>query len=429
MKTKILLWSVVSILTVGMAKDTHLLSKSDRAQIITLSDGTKLTLLGTTYGDYHVAPKYGHLHTGNWIRSSNSTTVVWVEAVHKLKHRPSYELLISDRANTACVPIEAKSSSHVKDGVDVQGFVLNVFPRWDKETILRARLYRGAVSREQFVISNPPHGSLTNWTPKLLPNTQSDGDIVVTLTNFVVGAPLPHRRGNDLPLNDPVNQCVRLGFDLKQNGQSVTNWRPWLVETSDATGNHIRGVVSDYPQDGFYDLPRGRIEGYFYRPGLWPREPAWKVRLEFTRTSGFDDHEILTLTNIPVQIGTEEERDAQWTWEAGDEHLAFTDYFVNGVQLKLFPPILHPAAAQPGKMFLSVIMRPNPNPERSGMRMTLIQATDEQGRELWSPFTPHAGYNCSINFPDPRRDIKSLNLKFALHKSRHLEFLVKPMMR
>lgn len=432
MKTKILLWSVVSVLTVGIAKDTA--PKSDHPQVITLSDGTKLTLLGTTYGNEHIAPKYGyHLSTGNWINSAanpiyhaSNMTVVWIEATHTLKQRPSYELLVSDRANTACVPIEAKSSSHVKDGVDIQGFVLNVFPRWDKETILRARPYGGAVSKERLVVSNPAHSSFPKWRPVPLPNTQANGDFAVTLTDFFASAPTPRHGSSEASLNDPANQCVRLDFSVKQNGQSVTNWLPRLVETSDATGNHVRGVISKYPQHGIYDnLRLGMTEGYFYRTGLWPSEPAWKVRLEFTRTSGFDEDEILTLTNIPVRLGTEDDRDAQWTWEPDNDNLVFTEYVVNGVQLKIFPPILHPAKSQPGKMFLSVIMRPNPNPEQSGMRMTLIQATDGQGRELHTPFSSHAGYNCSIEFPDPR-ETKTLNLKFALHKSRHMEFTVKP---
>jgi hypothetical protein len=440
MKTKILLWSVVSVLTAGIAKDTDLLPKSESPQVITLSDGTKLTLLGTTYGNEHIAPKYGyHLSTGDWIRgggnpiySSSNMTVVWIEAEHTLKQRPSYELLVSDQANTACVPIEPKTTSRAKEGVWMHGFTLNVFPRRDKETILRARLYGGSVSKERFVISNPARSSFSKWSPVSLPNTQADGDFSVTLTDFFASAPVPRHSSRKASLNDPVNQCVRLDFDIKQNGQPVTNWLPRLVETSDATGNRVRDVIYKYPQDGISEnLRHGKTEGYFYRKGLWPSEPAWKVRLEFTRTSSFSEDETLTLTNIPVRIGTEEEWEAQWSWEPPEVEPSETnsvvpDYTVNGIDLKFFPPLLRSSKSQPDKMFLSVVMRPNPNPELRGMRMTLIHATDDQGRELHTPFSPHAGYNCSIEFPDPPRDIKTMNLKFALHKSRHVEFIVKP---
>src|ERR1022692_4482660 len=58
MKTKILLWSFVLVLTVGMAGDTNLIPKADSPQVIHLDDHTKLTLLGTTFGHHHIAPGY-----------------------------------------------------------------------------------------------------------------------------------------------------------------------------------------------------------------------------------------------------------------------------------------------------------------------------------------------------------------------------------
>lgn len=431
MKTKILLWSVVTILSVGIADDAAQRSQ-DRPQIITLSDGTKLTLLGTTFGNDQMSPKYGYFPDGTWNNGATNTTVVWVEAEHNLKRRPSYELLVSDQADTACVPVEIKTSSHVKEGVDVQAFVLKVFPRRDKNTILRARPYGGNVSKEHFVVSNPPSGSFPKWKAESLPSTRSNGDLVVTLKNYSLGGPSPRHRKSDAPQSDSVDQCVRLDFDVTQNERAATNWRPWLVETSDATGNRVRDVIYKYPQNGIMEnLWDEQNAGFFYKTGLWPSEPAWKVRLEFTRTSGFDDAEILTLTNIPVRLGTEEEWEAQWSWEPpavepGETNSFVPDYTVNGIQLKFFPPLLRSSKSQPDEKFLTIVMRPNSNPELAGMRMTLIQATDEQGCELYTPFTPHTGYNCSIEFPDPKRDIKSMNLKLALHKSRHVEFTIKP---
>ena len=52
---KIILWSIVSLMIAGIAVDAFLWLR--KPQIITLSDGTKLTLLGVTYGKHHVAPK------------------------------------------------------------------------------------------------------------------------------------------------------------------------------------------------------------------------------------------------------------------------------------------------------------------------------------------------------------------------------------
>ena len=101
-----------------------------------------------------------------------------------------------------------------------------------------------AVAKEQFVISNPKRVSVPKWTPEPMPDTQSDGDLNVTLTKLVAGAQSPYNRGNGVAKNDPLNKCVQLDFDFQQKGQSVTNWRPVPVVTSDATGNSIQGWIN-----------------------------------------------------------------------------------------------------------------------------------------------------------------------------------------
>jgi len=52
---KIILWSIVSLVIAGIAVDAFLWLR--KPQMIKLSDGTKLTLMGVTYGKHHVPPK------------------------------------------------------------------------------------------------------------------------------------------------------------------------------------------------------------------------------------------------------------------------------------------------------------------------------------------------------------------------------------
>src|ERR1017187_4950811 len=68
-------------------------------QIITMEDGTKLTLLGTTFGNHHMAPGYENLRTANWIYTAPNATVVWIESENVANPGSIYELLVSDRAN------------------------------------------------------------------------------------------------------------------------------------------------------------------------------------------------------------------------------------------------------------------------------------------------------------------------------------------
>ena len=52
---KIIIGSIVSLVIAGIAVDAFLWLR--KPQVIKLSDGTKLTLVGVTYGKHHVPPK------------------------------------------------------------------------------------------------------------------------------------------------------------------------------------------------------------------------------------------------------------------------------------------------------------------------------------------------------------------------------------
>jgi hypothetical protein len=429
MKSKILMWSVVSVLAIGIAAAASPVPTSDSPQVITMDDGTKLTLLGTTYGRHHMAPGYENLRTANWIYTAPDTTVVWIE--EEPGSQPIYELLVSDPANTGCVNMEARQRSFVRPGVSLQSFVLSAFPRWDKETILRVRPYRGFAVKGEFVLTNPVPGTFAQWTPKPLPDTESDGDLEVTLTKLVAGVTLPHYQGRtNEPVDDPANQCVHLNFDFRQNGQPTTNWQAWPMQTTDATGNWSRGLIYGYPTNGIFTRnPLNWVfDGYYFQPGLWPNQP-WKVRLEFIQRSGFSDDEMVTFTNIPVKSGSQQDWDDEWNaWDVGKTNFPFTitPATVDGVHLKLLPLLLLTNRWQSSQKDISIIIGADPNFNPKDMNLTVVSATDDQGRGLWSFEQPAWAGHYSIEFARVHDNIKSLNLKLALHKSRFVEFTVKP---
>jgi hypothetical protein len=432
MKTKILPWSVVSVLTVGIAVATRAGSGDAVAfpapgepQVIHLDDGTRLKLLGATYGGHHMAPGYEKLRTANWIYTAANSTVVWIIEEHEPGNSPSYELLVSDRANSGCVNIERKQGSFVKDGLSLQSFVLNAFPRWDKEMILRVRPYMGAASKEQFVMTNPAPVAMTNWTPLPLPQTQSDGDLEVTLTKITTGAPVPYWQGRKpAPTNELANQCVRLDFEARQIGRMATNWQAWPVQTFDGTGNRVNGLIYEYPPDGVFPYPpTGKHDGYYYQPGLWPDEPAWKVRLELSRTSGFNADEVWSVTNIPVQPGSQQEVNADWVAGMAATNFVFAETTIGGIHLKLFRGLQYSANSD-GQKHITVLVKADPFPQTKGIKLSVVKATDEQNRKLdffWGGTT--------VNYPfEPTwvHNAKSLNLNIAVQKLRFVEFTVKP---
>ena len=422
MKIKILLGSVVAVLILGVVAAGIWWER--RPQVIVLSGGIKLTLLGTTYGKHHVAPKVkvgGARARGGGARmdSTNDTLVVWIEAEHKANQYPNFELLVSDQAATACVTAWARNQSQVKSGVELMGFMLDAFPRRDRRMLLRVMSYgpRGQnISKEQFVVANPGSRSFAQWTPDPLPNTQSDGDLDVTLTKLVAGAPSPYNRNNGTPKNDPANLCAKINFDAVQNGHPATNWNPIRVDLTDATGNHLDTWINGNYQDG-------QIAEYIMQSALWPDEPAWKMRLEMSRSSGFSDNELWTVTDVPIKAGSQQD---VWNgWNNSDKSRpAFAEATVNGIHLKLFPAIQYQDQGQGGQN-VSYTIKADPDPEAAGLRLTVLKADDDQGHVLQNRGASWGGGNYQYQYSGVR-NLKTLNLTFALHKSRFVEFTVKP---
>jgi hypothetical protein len=423
MKTKIVLWSIVSVLIAGIAVGAFLWLS--RPQTVMLSDGTKLTLLGVEYGKHHVAPKIktanGRARGDNArIDSTNDTLVVWVQSEHKPNQGPNCQLMVYDPANTACVSSWSRMNTQIKNGVDVQGFMLDAFPRRGRKIDLRVAAWNNngggmKLSKGQFVISNPARGSFAKWFPDSLPNTQSDGDFDVTLTRLISGVQGFNGSGNQMK-NDPMNKAVLAAFRTEQKGVVVTNWQPVRIETSDATGNQVMN-------NSWSNTREGDEAVMTYQWGLWPDEAAWKLRVEMSRTSGFNDDELWTVENVPVQPGRQMD-----FWNYGNNNnksnAPFAETTLDGVHLKLYPATQFTDQIFNGQKQGGFRIIADP-PPADGYRMTLAKATDEQGREIqsWNPSWGGGNYGFQLQ---NIRNAKFLNITVALHKSRFVEFTAKP---
>ncbi|HEY1662052.1 MAG TPA: hypothetical protein VGI03_06500 [Verrucomicrobiae bacterium] len=399
-----------------------------RPQIIILSNGTKLTLLGVTYGKHHVPPKI--TIAGKRIRSqarwdaTNDVGVVWVEAEYKPSNWPNFQLVISDKAGTGAVTSWSQTQYQVRNGVSVMGYILNAFPRRDSSMVLRVLAYGNngqRLAKGQFTVSNPAHGPFPMWATVPLPDTESDGDLDVSLTNFSSDAKLPYRQYNGLAQNDPLNKAVQLGFDVEQKGHPATNWQPVQVIMSDATGNQITGWINRNYQNG--------QSGYFCQSSLWPNEPDWKLRVEFSRSSGFNDDEVWTLTNLPVKQGTEQEANEFWNYR-NEKKVTLAQNTLSGIQVQAYPPIEY-SNSYPGmnngrnNKVVEIAFKADPDPDSAGMRMNVLKITDDQGHELQSQGSGWGSGMYEYQFSVPR-NTQSVNVTIALHKSRFVEFNVKP---
>ena len=489
MKTKVVLWSVILVLLLGLAAGGYWRMK--RPQVITFSDGCKLILLGVDYGKHHTvpggklppAPAMPATATDSFVRRNDNGTfttpedmlVVWLRA--KYDDNPNQYrnyLAIYDKAGAACARAIGRNMSSNEQGDEILTFQFYAFPRRESKLYLRAQRETtkgGAVigngsqeiADDKFVISNPAvNKSFPKWTPEPMPDKQSDGDLAVTLTKLVSGADMPYKRNRDNP-DDALNKGVQVAFRVERSGKTVTNWQPVSVRTTDATGNRTGidyGVIGGSPVQWNGDEGTLTIGG-----GLWPDEPAWKLRIRMTQRSDFSADEEWTAQNIPVVLANHQNFNGytEAVMSRGDNFVLTgivsvtnsppptpcAEADLNGHHIKVFPAALftnmqqdlpaNPMRTLP-EFGLMVQIQPvvasyfmlldETQPPDNAINVSLAKVTDGQGREIQS-VSSYLNYtnNASSIYWFNLRDIggvTNINATIALHKSRFFEFTVKP---
>jgi hypothetical protein len=419
MKLKILLWSVVAILIIGLAAGAFWWLR--KPQIILMSDGSKLTLLAVQYGKKHLPPVINGVRRGASISTTNDTLVLWVRQQYDAKQYHYFQYFVYDKDGVACVGANSNFGGY-RQGNEIVGIRLDAFPRRQGKFFLRAYEQSNGgqeLSDQKFIVRNPARGPFPAWPADALPNTQEDDDLSVTLTKLVAGAAMPYTRDND-DAGDAMNKGVQATFEVQRNGKSVTDWEPVSVETSDATGNRVGGGVSGNQWSGDDDAVT-------YQYGLWPDEPAWKLRLEFSQQADFADGELWSAQGVPLEPGRQMD-----FWNYGNRRSSTNSIFaqtdLDGYHLKIFTPKQFTDAPPNSQPSGGLIIQISPS-LAEGMRMTLVKLTDDQTNDIGNWNYGTFGDGKSTTYRYGLRDVggaTNLNLTIALHKSRFVEFTVKP---
>jgi hypothetical protein len=171
-------------------------------------------------------------------------------AEHKPNQYPNYQLMVYDQANTACVSTYSRTQSQIKNGVEISGLHAGrLSAPGQKNHPARHDVGQHGVAaacpRSSSSFPIPRAGRLPKWTPE--PAAQHAIRRRSERDAHQVGRRCANRlttAANGVAEERPDEQMrAQLAFDFQQKGQSVTNWRPVRVETSDAAGNHVQNKV------------------------------------------------------------------------------------------------------------------------------------------------------------------------------------------
>jgi hypothetical protein len=432
MKTKILPWSVASILIIGLAAGAYWWLS--RPQVITFSDDAKVTLLAVQYGKRHAPPTVKTSAATPAARTparrgsfttTNDTLVLWVreQSDTSANQYHNFQYYAYDKAGTACVQTYGRNYSGGRQGNGIVAVQFDAFPRRQGKFFVRVQEQSNGgqeMADQKFVIANPARGSFTKWTAESLPSTKEDDDVSVTLAKLVAGADMPYQRNQD-NADDAANKGVQAVLHVERNGKPVSNWNAVSVDTTDATGNKVSGGIN---QNNWQD----NNDTVTYQYGLWPDEAAWKIKFELSQQSDFADNELWNVQNLPVLPGKQQE---MYNYNAnrrtGPASAAVAETDLNGYHLKLFPAKNFTDAGNNNWMQGGLFVEASPA-VADGWRMT-VKVTDSETNNIQSGEYNTMRNNNISSYRFRLQDISgltNLNVSIALHKSRFVEFTAKP---
>ena len=297
-----------------------------------------------------------------------------------------------------------------------------------RSPMLQLRIYQGnsgfstvrEIGRVRF--PNPLYGHFPQWKPEPVPALKKAGDLDVRLEAF---RPFVLLRGaQESGYSGPMGKDVETELDAFLSSPTGTNegWLMQKVSLSDSTGNVLDTVplvyaATDEKLYGFTPIVRKALPGT-----LWPDEAAWRLKLEFKRTSRFTPDEIVTLKNVPVPpMGTTNKIPIAKVF--GGVKLVLTEFQRKGAGTNASWRGLSFAVMYP---FPETLIRLELPDKPEGVAVDFLKVTTDTGERLglkvngWEPFRRLGGFTFIPT------NAQSVDITLAVQKTRTVEFLVAP---
>ena len=358
------------------------------------------------------------------ITSPNTNEMVvwlWHRGVPGTGTPARYGLAVADEHGLEAPLHRPNVTCSVRPGVEINGWQFHEWPRRSKT--LHLRIYGLAPTNltrvAEFMISNPSGKLSPGWRPEPLPAIKRSNDLQLTLTQLETGL-----TGMELgftpsyPVRKPLTHAH---FEVKEAEAATGNWR---VSAVTATSPWDENWRSGSGSSGWTNWVHGVDVDFL--AALWLDEPAWKLRVEVTRAANFPANELWKINGVPVPKPK----------EMIEMHVVTN---INGIEVE-FTGVSGSNAFlndrwYTGSPSYSNLHLRSPYPA-DNIHITVVDVVDDRGRHAESAgnsIVPSAGgrgitlkeliQGFALKIPE---DAKTMDVTFAVTRSRYFEFLAKP---
>jgi hypothetical protein len=251
-----------------------------------LADGTELRLLGVSMGTnqfstdtrvYALARKVLPVKWQKWIPKPLNATcgltngiTIWLQLWDPVRHPNVVQNWFRSEAVNDAGEIHS-NTGHVGmswGNNEAYAYILLNFPRRQRSFVLRLYDTNNQLAAT-LLIPSPYQGPFPTWKAEPLPQTRTNGDLVVTLESM-----------KNLGLDPKFLKRINFNYTYQWKGAPSTLWRSSGCILHDATGNTLGG--------GFV--------------GMCESEPVWRIQQTFSRTTEapYAPDERFLMPNLPV---------------------------------------------------------------------------------------------------------------------------------
>jgi hypothetical protein len=405
--------------------------KAPPPQTLRLSDGTLVTFLGATYGTNHTIvwgkPHQRSLYTllpPKWKSWSRATVNTFVTSN---TNDPVFWLFETGRPTNAGYPAMRLVDEYGCE-LDPNGYSMGMSYTSQggpdsKESVSHYQfdaplpcgrivgicIYDSAAKTQKAgyflvpgsVLASPPEIKQPLSPPK------PAGELTLQLTSLITGLksiPSTYFKPSSGGL------FTQATFLLNNQGKPEEDWVPVNIQAVDRNGQTIRvGVQHLAHKDAGVAF---NFEGL-----LDPTDGPFKLRVELRHSFNFSQEELVTFKGVPFP-SMENSAGLQLKAEAQGEQIILER------AIGAFSEEVNDGSAQPGSTFFELTMLPATNQ----VHLDLIKALDEQGKPVSVNYARVLGKGKYRYGTPPGTKAISIDLTFAVHKSRFVEFEATPVL-